>query len=60
MVYLCPLPLEAEIQAMHLRFAMKAAFTDHATTILLGREDFFSRFSVTFDEARQTFALEIV
>jgi Aspartyl protease len=32
-----PIPLEAEIEAMKVRFAMKPAFTAHGRTILLGR-----------------------
>lgn len=51
-------PLEVEVQAMHLRFAMKAAFTDHGQTILLGRADFFGEFRVLIDEPAQTFTLE--
>jgi hypothetical protein len=53
-----PLPLEAEVQAMNVRFAMKSAFTEHGSTILLGREDFFKEFRVTIDEPAQTFTLE--
>jgi hypothetical protein len=53
-----PMRLEAEIQAMSLRFAMMSAFTEHASTILLGREDFFKEFRVTIDEPAQTFTLE--
>jgi hypothetical protein len=52
------LPLEAEVQAMSTRFAMKSAFTEHGNTILLGREDFFTQFRVTIDEPAQTFTLE--
>jgi hypothetical protein len=53
-----PLPLEAEIQAMNVRFAMKSAYTERGSTVLLGREDFFKEFRVTFDEPAQTFMLE--
>jgi hypothetical protein len=53
-----PLPLEAEVEAMNARFAMKSAFTKHGSTILLGREDFFKEFRVTIDEPAQTFTLE--
>jgi hypothetical protein len=53
-----PIPLEAEIQAMNVRFAMTSAFTRYANTILLGREDFFKEFRVTIDEPTQTFTLE--
>jgi hypothetical protein len=53
-----PLPLEAEVQAMSIRFAMKSAFTERGNTVLLGREDFFQEFRVTFDEPAQTFTLE--
>jgi hypothetical protein len=57
-VFVHPIPLEAEIQAMNIRFAMKSAFTEYANTILLGRADFFKRFLVTLDEPAQTFTLE--
>jgi hypothetical protein len=50
--------LEAELEAMNARFAMKSAFTEHGDTILLGREDFFSQFRVVIDEAEQTVTLE--
>jgi hypothetical protein len=50
--------LEAEVEAMSVRFAMKSAFTEHGNTILLGREDFFNEFRVTIDEPAQTFTLE--
>jgi hypothetical protein len=53
-----PQPLEAEVQAMSIRFAMKSAFTERGNTILLGREDFFRDFRVTFDEPAQAFTLE--
>lgn len=51
-----PLSLEAEIEAMNVRFAM--AYTKQGNTILLGREDFFKEFRVTIDEPAQTFTLE--
>jgi hypothetical protein len=50
--------LEAEVEAMNVRFAMKSAFTERGNTILLGREDFFKEFRVTIDEPAQTFTLE--
>lgn len=53
-----PLPLEADVEAMSVRFAMKSAFTEHGNTILLGREDFFNEFRVTIDEPAQTVTLE--
>ena len=53
-----PTPLEAEIEAMKARFAMKSAFTEHGHTILLGRKDFFSGFRVVIEEAAQTLTLE--
>jgi hypothetical protein len=53
-----PVPLEAEIQAMGVRFPMTCAFTEHAVTILLGREDFFRTFRVTIDEPAESFTLE--
>ena len=52
------LPLEAEIQAMNVRFAMKSAYSEGGNTVLLGREDFFKEFRVTFDERAQTFTLK--
>lgn len=55
-----PAPLEAEVQAMNVRFAMTSAFTKHAVTILLGREDFFKMFRVTIDEPAQVFTLEVL
>jgi Aspartyl protease len=53
-----PVPLEAEIQAMRVRFAMTSAYSEKGGTILLGRQDFFSQFRVTIDEPAQTFTLE--
>jgi gag-polyprotein putative aspartyl protease len=53
-----PVPLEAEIQALDVRFAMRSAFSEQASTILLGREDFFKQFRVTIDEPAQTFTIE--
>lgn len=51
------IPLEAEIQAMRMRFAMTAAFNEHAVVVLLGRTDFFKEFYVEFDERAETFTL---
>jgi hypothetical protein len=53
-----PIPLEAEVQAMGVRFAMRSAFTEYGNTVLLGREDFFKEFRVTVNEVDQTFTLE--
>jgi hypothetical protein len=53
-------PLEAEVQAMNVRFAMTSAFTEHAVTVLLGREDFFKTFRVSIDEPAQVFTLELL
>jgi hypothetical protein len=52
------LPFEAEIQAMRTRFAMKAAFNEDASVVLLGRDDFFQEFKVSFDHRALLFTLE--
>lgn len=51
-------PFEGEVQAMRIRFAMKAAFNEHASVVLLGREDFFKAFKVAFDHRALAFTLE--
>ena len=51
--------LEVEIQAMHLRLPISAAFNPHLPVVLLGRVDFFHHFRrVSFDERAQTFELD--
>ena len=53
------IPLEAEVQVLGIRFAMRAAFSEYAPVVLLGRDDFFNEFRVTFDHRRETFRLEM-
>jgi hypothetical protein len=57
-VHVHDISLEAEIESMDVRFAMTAAFSKHASMILLGRDDFFKLFRVTFDHAEKTLTLE--
>lgn len=52
------LPLEAEIESLGMRFAMRAAFTEHVSMTLLGLDDFFRVFRVTFDHANESFSLQ--
>ena len=49
---------EIEIQAMKMRVKITAAFNEELPVLLLGRDDFFSRFRVSFDEQSQTFELD--
>jgi hypothetical protein len=39
-------------------FEMTAAFAEHASTILLGRQDFFGKFRVEVNERETTFTLK--
>jgi hypothetical protein len=52
-----PIAIEAEVPGLG-RFAMRAAFAEHAQTILLGRDDFFSTFKVSVDQRSEQFTLE--
>jgi hypothetical protein len=56
--YLHSQKLTAEIQAMSERVELVAAFSDVLPIALLGRQDFFAAFKVSFDERAQTFRLE--
>lgn len=50
--------LEAEVQALGRRVKLNAAFCDGLPVVILGRDDFFAEFKVSFDQRAQTFTLE--
>lgn len=49
--------LDAQVQAMNVTVHLRGAFSETPVG-LLGREDFFDAFRVSFDHRRQTFRLE--
>lgn len=56
--YIWQAGLDAEVQAMGMNIHLKTAFSE-TPFVLLGREDFFKTFKITFDQRASKFTLEL-